>query len=168
MGKKLLVLFILLTPLFQSCDGGLEPIENSAFKETGFKGKVIFVGEWPTDVKLTYIVLFENPLLSALDFNPLNLKYVSLPIPFGSTEFSFSSEEALFGEVEAGEYAYFAVAQSTSETLDLNRSLWRVAGVYKSDNSSAEGNISIPLNETLEGIEIICDFDNPPNQPPGG
>ncbi len=159
---------IILIYLLVSCDGGLSPVEEEISGGPGFSGKITFIGEWPADVKLTYVVLFKDPLISALDFNAFNLKYVSLPIPIGASEFTFSSNESLFGQVEPGDFAYLAVAQSTSETLNLNRSFWRVAGVYKSAVGAPEGNITIPADRVLQNLDIVCDFNNPPNQPPGG
>ncbi|MBN1302248.1 MAG: hypothetical protein JW995_13615 [Melioribacteraceae bacterium] len=162
------LVFAALTILFiNSCDGGLTPTESSA-GVTGFGGKVVFMGDWPSDVKLTYIVLFKNELLSAADFNIINLKYVSELIPSGTSEFYFNTISSVsLGKVEAGEYAYLAVAQSNSETLNLTRSSWRVAGVYKDPGGLKPGGIIVPDGKFLDGINILCDFNNPPIQPPG-
>ena len=162
----LLVIFIALSLLI-SCDGGIHPIEEDTSTKPLVSGKVTFIGEWPSDIKLTYIILFKDPLINASVFNAFNLKYVSQLIPVGTNEFNFSSDEALFGEILPGEYSYFVVAQSTSETLQLTRSSWRVAGIYKDENGLPEGNISVPSNSTLNDINIVCDFNNPPQQPPG-
>ena len=71
--------------------------------------------------------------------------------------------------VTAGEYAYLAVAQSKTELLSLNRSDWYVVGLYSVDASQQ---ISAPLiileNEMKSDVNILCDFNNPPIQPPGG
>lgn len=166
--SKLLLLFVSLTlALLLSCDGGIHPKEEDLSSKPRVSGKVTFIGEWPSDVKLTYIILFKDPLMNASDFNALNLKYVSEPIPIGAMEFNFSSDDALFGEIIPGNYSYFVVAQSTSETLQLTRSSWRVAGIYKDGDGLPEGNISVPSNSTLNNVSIVCDFNNPPQQPPG-
>ena len=39
---------------------------------------------------------------------------------------------------------------------------------YTNGNTSAPGIISIPKDGYVDNINIYCDFDNPPPQPPGG
>jgi hypothetical protein len=69
--------------------------------------------------------------------------------------------------LEAGTYAYVAVAQSAAEILSLKREDWFVVGVYSEPDGAAKP-LVIGEGETLEGVDIFCDFDNPPPQPPGG
>jgi hypothetical protein len=150
--------------IFFSCDDGVSPES----KPTGFRGTITFLGEWPDSIAQTRIVLFKNPLNRLDDFNAENLKFASEPIPSGVSSYNYNTTEiAEFGSVTAGEYSYLAVAQSTSEVLLLTRSAWVVAGVYYANsNTSSPGELSIPENTVLEGIDIVCDFDNPPPQPP--
>ncbi len=153
--------------LFCSCDEGLSPGSGITI-EPGFSGKIIFKGDWPQDIQTTYIVLFKDSLKSSADFNALNLKYVSTEIPEGTKEFEFNTlTDISFGLVESGKYAYLAVAQSTSPVLSLVRSAWRVAGIYEEGSGQLpSGMIVIPENKFLSNVEITCDFDNPPAQPP--
>ena len=61
------------------------------------------------------------------------------------------------------------MAQSKTVDLSLKRSDWFVAGVYYSPGDSTNpGQITITEGVILDSINIICDFDNPPPQPPGG
>jgi len=162
---NLLKIIIFISLLFLiSCDEGVEPEE----KQVGFIGTITFQGEWPDSIKQSRIVLFQDPLLAVGDFNAVNLKFASGPIPLGVSTYSYNTTAmAEYGEVIAGEYAYLAVAQSTSEELSLSRSAWVVAGVYYvGGNTSTPGTLVVPANTVLEGIDIACDFDNPPPQPP--
>jgi hypothetical protein len=160
--------YIILGFILLSCDGGLSPEAETTVKP-GFSGKIVFKGKWPGNVESTYIVLFKNALNSAEDFNAVNLKYVSTLIPKGTDEFEFNTlEDISFGSISSGRYAYLAVAQSSSPILTLLRSAWSVTGVYRdAQNDYPEGTIVIPENKFVENIIITCDFDNPPNQPPG-
>ncbi len=128
------------------------------------------MGDWPDSVQMTHIVMFKDPLLEAADFNALNLRYVSELIPYGSESYTFNTlDNILFGNVTPDTYAYLAVAQSNSATLSLNRADWTVAGLYFAEGDSTKaGTITIPENKLITNINIICDFNNPPPQPPGG
>lgn len=164
--KKNKLLLFLITVVLWGCDKGLEPGEETF--EAGFKGRIVFFGDWQPGVTRTHIVLFKEPLLSAADFNAINLKYVSEEIPYGVSQYDFDSRlNSVVSNIQPGEYAYLAVAQSKSILLSLNRASWFVVGVYTGE-SSTEGGIAIPPNKFLEGINITCDFSNPPDQPPGG
>ena len=79
MNKQSIALIIILSLLFHGCDKGIAPQEV-----TGFSGTIDFLGEWPDSIARTHLVVFENPLNSNADFNPLNLRYVSLEIPYGT------------------------------------------------------------------------------------
>ena len=140
---------------------------------TGFSGKITFVGTWPDSIKRTHIVMFKDPLLTVGDFNIFNLKYVSLEIPFGTKYYEYSSADSSFwpldGNIEAGEYAYLSVAQQSTDLLSYKREDWFVVGVYYTEeDTSKPGTLSIPAKTMVKNINIICDFDNPPPQPPGG
>lgn len=161
------ILFFALLIIY-SCDEGIAP--EPEVVEPGFSGTIRFIGNWPADVKQTNLVLFKNPLLSSADFNVFNIKFISNTIPYGSTIYEFNSKENfLLADVQPGEYAYLALAQSNTEQLSLVRSDWFVSGVYYSRNdTTSPGTLTIPPDTFVEGIEIIVDFNNPPPQPPGG
>jgi len=167
---KFFFITLLATITLISCDGGLEPEKSVPDTRTGFGGTVTFVGEWDPEVTETIIVLFNDPLLSEEDFNILNLKYLSTPILFGTNEFVYNTIDSVsFGSVEAGSYAYLAVAQTKADPITLNREDWYVVGVYQSAESGAEpGEISIEEKKFKSNVNIKCDFNNPPPQPPGG
>jgi hypothetical protein len=167
----LILLPIILLFLFISCDQGIEPKPIS--EPTGFSGEVTFIGDWPIGIQRTHIVVFKNPLLSESDFNVFNLKYVSAEIPNGTQFYTYSTLDSSIvpeeGYLNPGEYSYIAVAQSKSEEVSLNRSDWFVSGLYFSPGDSTKpGKIIITEGTILENIQIVCDFDNPPPQPPGG
>ena len=125
----------MLTFLFlYSCDEGVEPEEQP----TGFTGTITFVGEWPDSIQQSRIVLFQEPLDEVSDFNAVNLKFASNPIPIGVTSYNYNTTEiAEYGGVTEGEYSYLAVAQSTSAELSLSRSAWVVAGLYYANGNTA-------------------------------
>ena len=104
------------------------------------------------------------------DFNIVNLGFISVEIPDGSAEFVYNTfDHSVIGEIEAREYAYLAVAQSSTESLSLQRKDWFVIGIYCNEiDFTCTGRIEIPAGAYLQDIDIICDFDNPPPQPPGG
>jgi hypothetical protein len=163
--KKLLAanLIILLFYIY-GCNKGLSPVS-----ETGFSGTITFVGNWPQDITRTHLVVFQNELKFPVDFSLLNLKYISLEIPYGVKSFKFSSTDSSYIPIGAGTYEYVAVVQSTTPDLSLVRSDWFVAGVYYSNgDTSKPGVLEIPENTLVQNINIVCDFNNPPPQPPGG
>ncbi len=167
---QLLVVFTLAAFLYNGCDKGIAPEpEIPKEEQAGFSGKITFLGQWPDGVQRTHLVVFENPLLSAADFNVFNLKFVGPEIPYGTTEFNYNSVDSFYVEIGAGEYAYVAVAQSKAEELSLNRVDWYVVGVYYANNDTTQpGKLVIPEKTLVKGIDIICDYENPPPQPPGG
>jgi hypothetical protein len=162
----------LIVVIFYSCDKGIEPLPSNDLR-TGFGGKITFIGQWPDSVKRTHLVVFASPLNSVSDFNITNLRFVSQEIPFGSSEYIYSSRDSSVipgtGKFQAGNYAYVAVAQSFTEEVLLERRYWFVAGLYfNSGDFTNPGTLSIPENTYVDNINIICDFDSPPPQPPGG
>ena len=155
-----------------SCDHGIEPKPIVA-EPPGFGGTITFSGEWPDSITRTHIVVFKDPLLSASDFNIFNLKFVSNEIPFGTRTYVYSSRDSSFvpgtGLFEPGTYAYVAVAQQFTENLSLLRRDWFVAGVYYANGDTTQpGTLVIPDSTFIQFINITCDFNNPPPQPPGG
>ena len=163
---------IIFFSLISGCDHGISPTSaDNTILEPGFSGTITFKGTWPDSVSGTYLVVFKDELKSLADFNILNIKFVSLGIPFGSTTFNYSSLDSAYlpqqGHLVDGEYDYVAVAQVTSPTISVNRKDWRVAGVYYANSDySQPGKLVIPPNTMVRNINIICDFNNPPPQPP--
>ncbi|NWF89503.1 MAG: hypothetical protein HXY50_08575 [Ignavibacteriaceae bacterium] len=163
---KSLLPIILLSVFLFSCGEGIAP---EPIKQTGFSGSVTFVGDWPLGVTRTHIVVFKDPLLTAGDFNAFNLKFVSVEIPYGSTVFNYNSADTAVVPIGEGEFSYVAVAQQKTLNVSLNRKDWFVVGVYYAGGDTTKpGKLTIPQNTLVRGININCDFNNPPIQPPGG
>jgi hypothetical protein len=162
-----LIVFIIL--IFISCGEGLSP--NLADEKVGFGGTINFSGEWSPTINQTHVVVFKDPLLSVSDFNVFNLKFVSESIPNGTTTYNYTTNDdgALISSIDPGSVSYIAVAQSLKDTITLNRADWIVIGIYYELGDSLQpGIINIPESGFLENINIHCDFNNPPPQPPGG
>jgi hypothetical protein len=164
---------IIILSLNSGCDGGISPTSADTIHEAGFGGTITFKGTWPDSVSQTYLVVFQNDLKSISDFNIFNIKYVSLEIPSGTTFYHYSSLDSAYlpqqGHLADGTYEYVAVAQLTSPTISLNRKDWRVAGLYYANGDfSHPGTLVIPPKTFVPNINIVCDFNNPPPQPPGG
>jgi hypothetical protein len=160
-------IIIILLFLLISCDKGLSP--ELAETKAGFSGTVTFIGNWNSEAKQTYVVAFKNPLLSIDDFSIFNLKFVSELIPFGSSTYSYSTNDAgaVLSNIDSGDYSYVAVAQTIRDTLSLARKDWIVAGIYTLENNLTQpGILNIPQGTFVENINIVCDFNNPPPQPP--
>ncbi len=166
--KNLLILVVTTVLFLAGCGKGIEPSAPET-EMPGFSGKITFKGTWPAGITRTHIVVFKNPLISAADFNAFNIKYVSPAIPYGVNSYNYNSVDSALISIGPGEYNYVAVAQSKTETLSLTRADWTVAGVYyAAGDTSTPGKLLINQNKLTTGIDIICDFDNPPSQPPGG
>lgn len=157
------IIFIILSITFISCDKGLSP--DLAAEKSGFGGKVTFIGDWDPSISQTHVVIFKNPLLSVSDFNIFNLSFVSESIPNGSLSYDYSTNDdnSLTSTISSGTYSYIAVAQSIKDTITLNREDWFIVGLY-----ADKKNIVLTEGEFISGIDIFCDFNNPPPQPPGG
>lgn len=151
-----------------SCGEGISPGPEETLFQTGFGGTVVFKGEWPDSVKRTFIVAFRNEIKNAGDF-VLQLGFISDSIPNNTKQIIFSSLINPVVPITPGEYKYIVVAQSATEAISLDRKDWRVVGVYYANNGTAEpGKLVIKENIFIKDINITCDFDNPPPQPPGG
>ena len=172
MRKFAYILFLLIPLFFIGCDKGIEPYPEPVDPEnTGFAGTITFTGEWPSGIKRTHIVLFKERINVEEDFFPPNLSYVSDNIDSRTVSLSYNSRESnlLEVDIEPRQYSYIVVAQSTKEELSLARSDWFVVGAYYvNGNTSEPGKIAVSEGEITGGVDIICDFDNPPPQPPGG
>ena len=165
--NSLTVITIIFLLHIYGCNKGLSPI--SAEQKAGFSGTITFIGNWPEGITRTHIVVFQHELKSSTDFNIINLKYVSLEIPYGVKSYSFNSTDSSYIPIGAGVYEYVAVAQSKTTYLSLNRSDWFVAGVYYGNNDTTKpGVLDIPENTLVRNVNIICNFNDPPPQPPGG
>jgi len=165
---RALIIFLLTFSLI-SCDKGLSP--DLADPETGFGGKITFTGTWDPEITQTHIVAFKDPLLTESDFNVFNLIFVSVLIPWSSVTYDYSTndESSLLSIIEPGDISYIAVAQSLKDTITLNREDWIVVGLYYSkEDSTNPGLLTIPEATFVDNINVLCDFDNPPPQPPGG
>jgi len=173
MKREILNAFFLAAFVFLnlSCGGGLEPSEAET-GITGFSGKITFIGDWPEGIKRTHLVVFKDTIIDENDFFPPNLSIIIDSVAYGTSVFTYNSEDNNFIEgsaVEAGTYSYVVVAQSKTETLSLFRSDWTVAGVYYAGSDSTNpGVLKIEKGKMTKNINIICDFNNPPPQPPGG
>ena len=167
---KFFFILIFAAIFIVSCDGGLAPIDSELENQTGFGGTITFIGDWDAEMTQTNIVLFKDPILSEADFNISNLKYLSTSIPFDSKEYSYNTIDSIsFGNVVADKYSYLAVVQTKAVEISLDRKDWFVVGVYQSANSSSEpGEITVEENKFKFDVNIICDFNNLPPQPPGG
>ncbi len=169
MKVKKIIAFALLLIVAVSCDHGIAPLPLVKV-EPGFSGTIKFLGTWPAGVVQTHVVLFKNPLRDSTDFNVTNIKYISESIPFGVKEYSYSTKSsgAAISNVTPGDYGYLAVAQS-KKALSLNRKDWFIVGVFVPNGDSTKaGKFTLPENTFLKNVDIICDFDHPPVQPPGG
>lgn len=162
---------MVLTAVLISCNGRIEPTPP-LISPTGFSGKISFIGDWPAGIKRTHLVAFKNPIRDVTDFFPPNLSIILDSIAYGTREFDYDSAINSFvddGKIDPGEYAYVVVVQSKTETLSLFREDWTVAGVYYiGSDPSIPAVLKIEQNHTTRGIDIICNFNNPPPQPPGG
>lgn len=172
---KIFTLIAVFVILFIACDHGIEPKPEPDIEQvSGFKGTLTFIGEWPDSIKRTHIVIFKNPLLAPTDFVLTNLRFISDEIPFGTSTYNYSSLDTAVippepGPFEPGEYAYVAVAHQATEFLSLARRDWFVSGVYYANNdTTTPGVMVVPPDRMVENINIKCDFNNPPPQPPGG
>ncbi len=172
---KYISALLILMLLASACnDHGIEPRpETPADKISGFSGRVTFINEWPDSIKRSFVVVFQNPLLTLGDFTVFNLKFLSREIPLNSSVYEFSSLDSAFipsapGPFPPGTYAYIAVAQQSTEELSLARKDWFVSGLYFANgDTTTPGTMIVPDSSFVENINITVDFNNPPPQPPG-
>lgn len=154
------LLFILLL-LFYSCDHGLKPpaTETSTqYEEPGFGGTVYFKGTWPDTIYDLRVVAFRN-------YPPKNIINEVIE---GKAKFSQSLPKRVDSvryEVlaDTGKWEYVVVALQYGANIFSD---WKAIGVY--DTTIADTiptPIYIPYGRFLRGINITCDFNNPPPQP---
>jgi len=160
------VLFILIL-ISSGCDKGIEP--RSTDDIPGFGGRITFIGTWPDSVQRTHIVVFDSLLEDANDFNIFNLKFISDALPYGVPGYDFDSRDSAIIQVEPGSFSYVAVVQQKTVDLSLLRKDWTVIGIYYAyGDTTHPGKLDIPDKYFVKNINIRCDFNNPPPQPPGG
>jgi hypothetical protein len=161
---SLLFIAILIT---EGCDKGIEP--RPADEIPGFGGRITFVGTWPDSIKRTYIVVFDSLLEDPGDFNLNNLKFISDTISYGVNYYDFDSRNNYTIPIYAGSYAYIAVVQQKTDKISFLRKDWTVAGIYYAyGDTSHPARLIIPEKTFVKNINIWCNFNNPPPQPPGG
>lgn len=165
-----IILLAAIIVFSNDCGKGIAPLPE---QEAGFSGTINFIGTWPDSVQRTHLVIFKDPLNSITDFNILNLRYVSLEIPNNTSEYQINSLDSAFvpqsGHLGVGEYSYVCVAQSKTPSLSFDRKDWYVVGVYYANGDTTKpGKLDIPNNTLVKNINITCDFNHPPPQPPGG
>jgi len=175
---KIKILSIIIACFFiilVSCDSdhGIAP-KPIADTEFGFGGNVVFFGEWPDSVKRIILVIFKDPLINPDDFVLTNIGFLSFELPLGVQTYQYSSiDSALIPliqyDIPPSVYHYVAVVQQSTEDLSLFREDWFVTGVYYADgDTTTPGILAIPEDTFVDDINIYCDFNNPPPQPPGG
>ena len=168
--KIILSCIVLLIFSLYGCNKGLAPFSAGESQKAGFSGTITFKGEWPKGITRTHIVVFKDPINSASDFNVYNLSYISYEIPYGVNEFRYNTAtDSSYVPIGAGEYSYVIVAQSTTSAVSFNRADWTVAGVYYTGGDTTNpGKLIIPPGTDVQNINITCNFNSPPPQPPGG
>jgi hypothetical protein len=153
-----------------SCDSehGIvpKPIDDTEF---GFGGNIVFYGAWPDSVKRIFIVALKDTLIT-LD----NIVFISDSLTLGIQTYKYSSLDSAIipliqFEIPPSVYKYVAVVQQSTVQISYERKYWFVSGVYyANNNTTTPGILTIPENAFVDDINIYCDFDNPPPQPPGG
>lgn len=166
--QKIFIIFmVFIFIVFTSCDKGIDPYPaETEIDVTSFEGKVTFTGAWPDSIARTYIVVFSEPLR----FDVTTLQFIIGPIPYGVNEYNYNSIEnnlGLIPNLNVGNYPYVIVAQSKTPELSLQRKDWTVAGIYFNEgNTTTPGILNVENGKVTKDINIICDFNNPPVQPP--
>ena len=171
LGIFIICFFIILV----SCDSehGIAP-KPVAEQEFGFSGNIVYYGAWPDSVKRIILVVFKDPLINPGDFVLTNIGFLSFELPIGVQTYQYSSlDSALIpliqDDISPSIYHYVAVVQQSTDELSLSRQDWFVTGIYYTDgDTTTPGILTIPEDTFVDDINIYCDFDNPPPQPPGG
>jgi hypothetical protein len=161
-----LTVITLFTLHITSCNEGLAPQpEPEPTVQEGFGGKVFFNGEWNTGVTRTHLIVFRNPVTTPDDFSLTNIAYVSSAIPYGVTEYNYSTADtAMFppnSRLSAGTYSFIVVAQQTTAELTLNGADWFIRGFYASENPAVPGAVTVPPEGFVNDINIYCNFNSP-------
>lgn len=159
MRGKLFIIFFLLS--FYSCDHGLKPPEvdtSTQYEEPGFGGIVYFKGTWPDTIYDLRVVAFRN-------YPPKNI--ISEVIE-GKAKFSQSLPRRVDSAkyevlTDTGRWEYIVVALQYGANIFSD---WKAIGVYDTTKSDTIPTpLYIPPGRFIRGINIVCDFRNPPPQP---
>ena len=173
--KILSIIIVCFYMVLVSCDSehGIAP-KPIVEKEFGFSGYIVFYGAWPDSVKRIILVVFKDPLINPGDFVLTNIGFLSFELPIGVQTYQYSSlDSALIpliqDNITPSIYHYIAVVQQSTDELSLIREDWFVSGVfYANGDTTTPGKLNIPEDAFVDDINIYCDFENPPPQPPGG
>jgi len=156
-----LKILLILSVLFLSCDHGLKPPEVGApveYEEPGFGGTVYFKGNWPDTVYDLRVVAFRK-------YPPQNIINEVLQ---GNAKFSETLQRRVDSTkyevlADTGKWEYIVVALQYGPNIFSD---WRAVGVYDTTpEDTIPTPIYIPYGKFLRGININCDFNNPPPQP---
>jgi hypothetical protein len=152
-------LFVLI--FLQSCNHGLKPTEVElppTAEKPGFGGIVFFKGTWPDTIYDLRVVSFRNYPPQGILNEVLQgkAKYSeSLPRRVDSTKYEV--------QADTGKWEYIVVALQYGSNIFSD---WKAIGVYDTTLSDTIPTpIYIPPGKFIKGINITCDFDNPPPQP---
>ena len=165
----LVFLFILLASCESEHGIAPKPIVEKGF---GFGGNIVFYGAWPDTIDLVVLIVFKDPLATPEDFVITNIGFLRNPLQLGIQNLQYSSLDSSIipltqQDPPPSEYHYAAVASAKEFSLD--RKDWFVRGVYYTNGDEATpGTIYIPKDSYVDNINIYCDFNDPPPQPPGG
>lgn len=156
--KGIVILGFLITVLLLSCDHGLAPTPPSP-TDTGFSGRVTFIGEWPQDTKECWIVV-----LKEMPTTPSQAAMFILQAPKDSIPKFVSHYDYTF-YVPEGEYKIVFVALLRyGQFWGLNS----VVGVYfENGDSSACGLVRVREGKITRNININVDFNHIPVPIPG-
>jgi hypothetical protein len=148
------------------CGKGISPEPEQVKQQSGFGGTITFKGKWPDSVKYTRLIVFINPLAADSDFSINNLGFLSDAIPNNTESVIYNSSVNPLVPIKPGKYSYIAVVQSKTLLLP-KRELWTVAGVYYNNGDTTKpGILNLHEGQFINDVNIICDFNNPPTQPP--
>ncbi|MEJ2194695.1 MAG: hypothetical protein P8X73_07535 [Ignavibacteriaceae bacterium] len=173
--KILIISIVCQLVISISCDSehGIAP-KLIGKQEFGFGGNIVFYGAWPDSIKRMVLIVFKDPLIDTDDFVLQNIGLLSFELPLNVQTFQYSSTDSTIiplipDDASPSVYHYVAVAQQSTDDISLSRKDWFVSGVYYvQGDTSSPGILTIPDDTYIENINIYCDFDNPPPQPPGG
>ena len=173
--KILSIIVIFFFIVMASCcdtEHGIAP-KPLVKQKFGFGGNVVFYGAWPDSITRTVIIAFKDPLINPDDFVIQNIGFLSFELPLGVPTYQYSSIDSSIiplipFEFPPSVYHYVAVAQQSTVELSLARKDWFVTGIYTADGDpTIPGILTISENVFADNINIYCDFENPPPQPPG-
>ena len=171
--KYIIIAVVCLIMIFVSCESenGIAP-KPIPDQEFGFGGNIVFYGAWPDSINIVALIVFKDPLLTPEDFVITNIGFLRNPLPLDIQNFQYSSTDSsiiplIQEDIPPSVYHYIAVA--SAKEISLSREDWFVTGVYYANgDTTTPGILSIPKDSYVDNINIYCDFDNPPPQPPGG